>query len=118
MADIQQGDANIKQSIDIKTRVDRRFVSKMQPNGVIGNVVHNVKDLEHIVLSHTAATVVTNFLNGRDGQPLQVLSTNGNATIANNANIVTNTGANKLLTANLVYRFHFYKSTGKWHEDA
>jgi hypothetical protein len=114
MADIQQGDANIKQSIDINTRVNKRFISKVQPN----LATPSVKDLEHIILSDSVPTTHTNFKNGRDGQPLQVISTNGNATIANNANIATNTGANKLLTANLVYRFTYHKLTGKWHEDA
>lgn len=114
MADIRQGDANISQSIDIKLRSDRRFVSKMKLN----IATPNVKDLEHIVTNNTVATTYTNFLNGRDGQPLNILANDANTTIANNANIVTNTGANKLLAQGKVYRFHFYKATGKWHEDA
>jgi hypothetical protein len=114
MAETNQSDATIKQGVDVLIRTNKRFVSKIQPN----LATPSVKDLEHIILSHAIATTVTNFKNGRDGQPLNVVSTNGNATIANNANIVTNTGANKLLTTNLVYRFHYLKATGKWHEDA
>ena len=114
MADIRQGDLNITQSVDMPLRTNKRFVSHIQS----GATTPSVKDLEHIILNHAGPTTITNLKNGRDGQPLKIISLNGNATIANNANIVTNTGANKLLTANLVYRFTFHKATGKWHEDA
>lgn len=114
MADIQQGDANIKQSIDVKTRVDRRFVSLMKKNFA----TPSVKDLEHIITNNSIPTTYTDFLNGRDGQPLNILANDANTTIANNARIATNTGANKLLSANKVYRFHFFKYVNKWVEDA
>ena len=114
MAETNQADATIKQGIDIPLRVNKRFVSKMPLN----IATPNVKDLEHIVTNNTVATTYTNFKNGRDGQPLTILANDANTTVANNANIVTNTGANKLLAQNKVYHFHFFKATGKWHEDA
>lgn len=114
MADIQQGDANVKQSIDVNLRVNKRFVSLMKKNFA----TPSVKDLEHIITNNSLATTYTNFLNGRDGQPLNILANDANTTIANNANIATNTGANKLLSANKVYRFHYFKLINKWVEDA
>lgn len=58
---------------------------------------------------------ITNFLKGADNQEIAILG-DGTTTISNNANIKTNTGANKLLAANKVYRFTFI--TGVWYEDA
>jgi len=114
MAETNQADATIKQGIEIPLRVNKRFVSKMPKNVA----TPSVKDLEYIVTNNAIATTYTNFLNGRDGQPLNILANDANTTIANNANIVTNTGANKLLAQGKVYRLHFFKTTGKWHEDA
>jgi len=114
MAETNQSDATIKQGIDIPLRVNKRFVSKMPKN----TTTPNVKDLEYIVTNNAIATNWSNFLNGRDGQPLNILANDANTTLVNNANIVTNTGANKLLTQGKVYRLHFFKVTGKWHEDA
>lgn len=114
MADIQQGDANVKQSIDVNLRVNKRFVSLMKKNFA----TPNVKDLEHIITNNSVPTTYTNFLNGRDGQPLNVIANDANTTIAHNANIATNTAADKLLTQNKIYRFHYIKLLGKWIEDA
>src|SRR5258708_35410706 len=104
MADITQGDANVKQSIDVQTRVNKRFVSKMPINAV----VLKVADLEHIITNNAIATTVTNMTGGRDGQPLNILANDANTTLANNANIVTSTDANKLLVQCRVYRLHYY----------
>lgn len=64
---------------------------------------------------NTSPTTITNFLNGSKFQPLKILG-DGFTTIANNATIKTNTGANKLLAANKVYNFTLFGST--WIEDA
>lgn len=58
---------------------------------------------------------VTDFLNGADNQTISVLG-DGTTTISHNANIKTNTGANKLLAADKVYRFTFIDDV--WYEDA
>lgn len=57
---------------------------------------------------------ITNFLKGQEGQYLRILG-DGNTTIADNAFIRTNTGANKLLAADIVYRFSLIE--GIWYED-
>lgn len=57
---------------------------------------------------------VTNFLGGAENQSIAILG-DGTTTIAHNANIKTSTGANKLLSANKVYRFTFIDSV--WYED-
>jgi hypothetical protein len=72
----------------------------------------NVKNIQY-TYSHGSATVVTSFLNGQDGQELNILG-NGNTTLAVSGNIVTNTGSSKLLAANLVYEFTFFGT--KWYE--
>lgn len=67
------------------------------------------------ICQNIGAVTVTNFLNGADGQRIHILG-EGFTTIANNANIKTNTGANKLLAANKVYRFTYFNNI--WIEDA
>jgi len=62
-----------------------------------------------------AVVTVTNFTKGTSNQSIAILG-DGNTTISNNANIKTNTGANKLLAANKVYRFTYISNV--WYEDA
>lgn len=59
------------------------------------------------LLSHGAATTVTEFKNGKDGQDLYILG-NGNTTVSHNTKIKTSTGANKVLAANKMYHFKHY----------
>jgi hypothetical protein len=49
--------------------------------------------------TNTSATTITNFLNGYDGQVIEIYFSNGNTTIQHNANIITKTGANFTGTA-------------------
>lgn len=49
--------------------------------------------------TNTVGTVITNFLDGTPGKRFQVWSTTANTTITNNANIVTKSGANIVMTA-------------------
>lgn len=65
--------------------------------------------------TYTAPATVTNFIGGVVGQVLTVLG-NSNVTIAHNATIKTSSGANKVLSSNVVYRFTNYN--GVWYEDA
>lgn len=62
-----------------------------------------------------SVVTITNFLRGAENQSISVLG-DGTTTISHNANIKTNTAANKLLAANKVYRFTFIE--GVWYEDA
>lgn len=74
----------------------------------------SVYGIEFLQNDGTVRTV-TNFTDGQLTQELRILG-DGNLTIANNTFIKTNTGANKLLAANKVYRFTFYDPL--WVEDA
>lgn len=60
-----------------------------------------------VIPQHTAATTVTNFINGVSGQMAYIIG-NPNITLAYNSSIRTSTGANKVLAANRVYQFLNY----------
>lgn len=64
--------------------------------------------------SHDAATSVTAFTRGQPGQELRILG-NGNTTLVYGATIKTNTGVDKLLLADIVYRLTYFE--GVWYED-
>jgi hypothetical protein len=64
---------------------------------------------------------VTDFSKGANGQRIYVLG-DGQMTIEHGTFIFTNTGANKLLVTDIVYRFTFFRIPGppishKWVED-
>lgn len=65
---------------------------------------------------YTAPATITNFTGALPGQDLDIDSANTFVTIANNATIKTNTGADKVLAANVIYGFKFYN--GVWKERA
>lgn len=68
--------------------------------------------------SHQAGgsvVTVTNFANGQEGQHISVLG-DGATTVQHGTNIFTNSGADKLLAANMVYRFTLFNKI--WYEDA
>lgn len=56
---------------------------------------------------------ITNFLQGSIGQVIYILG-DGTTTIQNNANIVTSTGADVLLTLDTVYQYHLIDDV--WYE--
>lgn len=68
-----------------------------------------------IVLTAASPVTITNFTGGYSGKTIR-LRGNANTTIAQNATINTNTGANKLLSATKTYVFTYYN--GIWSEDA
>lgn len=80
----------------------------------IGSVTPSVLNVENWTCINTGAITITNFKNGSNYQSLKILG-DGFTSIANNANIVTNTGAVKLLLANKVYRFTLFGLI--WVED-
>lgn len=75
----------------------------------------NVDNVEVFRTLNAGAVTVTSFLKGASGQSIN-LKGDGFTTIANNAVIKTSTGANKLLSANLIYRFTNIDNI--WYEDA
>lgn len=62
-----------------------------------------------------AVVTITNFLNGNANDDIILLG-DGTTTIANNATIKTNTGANILLAASKIYRFTLINNV--WYMDA
>ena len=66
-----------------------------------------------ILQGYTTPTVITQFTGGHSGREITLIG-NANVTIQNNATIKTSTGANKVLAANLAYRFVHYN--GVWYE--
>lgn len=76
----------------------------------------NVANLQ-VIEGNGSAVTITNFIGGSNGQPISIVG-DGTTTISNNANITTNTGANKLLSVGKVYRFTYLLSTKHWYEDA
>jgi|SRR6267378_1132088 len=75
----------------------------------------SVKNLETWIANNTGAITVTDFDDAANEQRIKILG-DGFTTIANNANIKTNTGANKLLAVNKIYVFT--NINGIWYEDA
>ncbi len=80
-----------------------------------GDTTPSVRNFEFCVTKNTGAVTVTFFDDGTNTQELRIIG-DGFTTIANNANIKTNTGAAKLLVANKIYRFSLYNRV--WVEDA
>lgn len=72
-----------------------------------GDATPSVADGNCFTSAMSSPTTITSFDDARSGQPLFVQPTNGNTTIANNANIATTTGADKTLSAGVIYRFIF-----------
>lgn len=62
----------------------------------------------------TGSLTITNFLQGSDCQRIHILG-NGTTIISHNSNIKTNTGANKTLLADKIYRFTYLNNI--WYED-
>lgn len=81
----------------------------------INIVTPKVSNAEVFTCAYTSPTTITNFVGGSDNQTIRVLG-DGNATVKNGTNIFTNTGANKLLVVNKVYRFTYINNL--WYEDA
>jgi hypothetical protein len=89
--------------------------TKYQELFIASETTPDVTNLE-ILVDSGVATTITDFIGGSIGQTLRILG-KGFMTVSDNANIVTNTGANKLLADGLVYRFTYFDD-GIWHEDA
>lgn len=69
-----------------------------------------------IAICSGSVVSISNFIGGSDGTTLSLLG-DAKTTIQNNAHIITNTSANKLLELNKIYRFTYFDSLMKWIED-
>lgn len=88
--------------------------------GIGTGATPSVENLERLQLRNSISTDITNFLRGKAGQTIKILG-DGYSTIKNNANISTNTGADKLTSASKVYTFTMFRlvdDTYHWIEDA
>lgn len=78
-------------------------------------VTPNVANRQRLKCINTGPITITNFKGGAAGQTIKLLG-EGQTTIANNANIKTNTGGAKLLALNIVYTYTLFGAI--WYEDA
>ena len=102
---------------DVRTR--HRFVEQGLAGGwagiPAGATTVDVSLYSRHKTANTAPTTITNFTGGIVPMTIKILCLDTNTTIANNATIKTNTGANKLLVANRVYTFSLDGTV--WYED-
>lgn len=77
-----------------------------------GDATPRVQDVECWICGSGVVTI-TDFLFGQNGQTIRLLG-NANTTIQNGTKIKTNTGADKTLADNIVYRFTRFNNT--WYE--
>lgn len=93
-----------------------KFFPKFNVDTLVNSTTPSVNGRSTFITSGSVVTI-TNFLYAVDGQVLKLLG-DGTTTIKNNSTIVTNTGADKLLLLNKVYRFTYFQSKKLWVEDA
>lgn len=74
----------------------------------------DVKNIKFFLANNSAPFTITNFLKAADAQRLHILG-DGFTTIAYNTKIKTNTGANKLLSTEKIYKFTYLNNI--WYED-
>jgi hypothetical protein len=88
--------------------IEKQYVRKFKD----GDTTPSVKDVKKCKCGTTVVTI-TDFDDAQDGQEIFILG-NANTTVSHNANIKTNTGANKVLAADKVYIFVNFN--GVWIE--
>jgi hypothetical protein len=76
----------------------------------------SVMNVERLQFRNVTPTLVVNFDDGQEGQRVEILG-DGNTTIQNNAKIITASGTDTLLDADVTYAFTRY-TDGKWHQSA
>jgi hypothetical protein len=114
----------VQQAPSSKLVLDRSFVRK-----ALNVTLFNLTNIEYQRLDNIGAVSVSGAKGGQDGQSVRILG-DGQTTIKHLAAVTkpyeqfhTNTGADKLLLANVVYTFHRFllvgdRINGRWHEDA
>lgn len=118
---MMESKVNIKGEVNFEDMTSRNVLEKRNVQNMSGGTP-NVLNKSFLIGSNAAPIDVTDFLNGSPGQRLYILG-DGQMTIVNGTFIYTNTGANKLLATNKVYRFTFFPIEGpprshKWVEDS
>jgi len=94
-----------------KLALDKQFVKRF----ALGEQNPSVLNLEKFIAANIAPTNILNFRDGQNGQSITILG-DGQTTVVYGVNtIITNTGVDKLLAANKVYRFTRFNSV--WVED-
>jgi hypothetical protein len=84
-------------------------------SGFVGtSATPSVTRLSKLTANYAAPTTLTNLTGGINGQSVKIVATNGNCTIANNANIQTTTGADVLMATGQVLTFTFDPTLNKW----
>jgi len=86
------------------------YVSDIIP----GDTTPTVLNCKLFTLSNTAPLSITYFDDGADGQTIKLLG-DGFTTLVNGTTLKTNTGANKLLLANIIYTLTLI--SGVWYEN-
>jgi len=96
----------------LPTVIQQAFSSASTPTTI------RVSNLRVIYCDNSSAIEVSNFTGGAELQTI-ALRGDGFTTVKNNSNIVTNTGADKVLSLNKVYRFTLFDNSGtlQWLED-
>lgn len=99
----------------------RNVLEKQIVNTIKSNATPNVLNRKFFELINTGANVITDFINGAPGQRIYLLG-DGFTTLEHGTFIFTNTGVDKLLLADIVYKLTFFEIDGspkshKWVED-
>lgn len=102
----------IQQAPVTKLVADREFITTFRG----ADSTPSVLNLTKFIAGNTGAQNVTYFDDGFDGQEISILGDGFTTLIHDAAKLLLNTGANKLLAVNKVYRFTRYNV--KWIEDA
>lgn len=97
----------------LPTVIQQRFESALTPTTI------RVSNLRVIYCDNSGTIEVTDFTGGAELQSI-ILRGDGQTKIINGTSIVTNTGADKVLSLNKVYRFTLFDNSGtlQWLEDA
>jgi hypothetical protein len=96
-------------------KVSFRFPPEKDPSTLVG-LTPTINGAEFVIGGGIVVSI-TNFLGGINGQDLKILG-DGTTTLVHGTYIKTNTGANKLLAANKIYRLTYLDSAKIWYEDA
>jgi hypothetical protein len=79
----------------------------------VGELTPNVLNITRLHFSNTTKTVLTNFLNGQEGQEIILLG-EGYTEVANNANIVNHSASDVKLTNGAAHKWCYM--LGKWRQ--
>lgn len=102
--------------LTVQGAVTYQQLPKEFPEDKTSETTPDVSNRTILTVNNSGAKSITDFKNGQSGQTIRLLALDNNTTIVNGTSIKTNTGADKLLSPNKVYRFTYYNNV--WYEDA